>query len=487
MGGPYLLGVDIGTLGSKGMITDTDGDVLEQHFVEHPVIYPKRNWAEQDPERHWWHDFVVIVRRLLKKSGVDPKDIAGIGVSGLYYCMCPLDKNGKPVRNAILYLDNRATGQGIRDSIVNLLWMKDNEPTNFAKTRIVLDSTGYLVYKLTNQYSIDRVVVRAFDRQRFRTPPGLFDPTRLEWNDELCKQLGIPVEILPPVYPATKVIGGVSEEAARETHLAKDTPVIVGTADTEMSMLGAGVIERGDAMVLYGTGGFLFARTSDFEESILTGKESCRTISSIQTAGAMLRWFRDEFAHFEMEEERLGLSSYHILDEKAAKIPAGSEGLIVLPYFRGTWYPKFDPLYTGVIFGLTTAHTRVHIYRALLEAFGYNVLHGLSEAKDIEIKRIVATGGGAKSPLWRQILSDIINMPQEYIAKADAPLGDAYLVGYGLGIFKEFKPIKREWLKVTEITKPRPEVHKLYEKLFKIYMNLHIIKDQYKELAEALE
>jgi len=500
--GPYLLGVDVGTLGSKGLITDTGGNVLGEHFLEHPVIHPKPGWAEHDPEKHWWQDFVVIARAVLEKSGIDPHDIAGIGVSGLVLDLTPLDKDGRPVRNAILYSDNRAVEEisyinrlfGITLDSENpspkLLWMKKNEPESFAKTRMVgLHAHNYVVYRLTGKYSTDYALAAGFG--------GVFDIQKLGWSEDACNQLGFPPDIFPPVYPPSEVIGGVTEEAARETGLARDTPVIVGAADTSMSILGAGLVERGDAMVYYGTAGLFMAVPTDadrYYQGLKEGKLGLEAYERAEygsaymlTAGESLRWFRDQFCYHEVEaEKRTGVGAYHILDDEAAKIPPGSDGLIILPYFMGQRSPEFNPLARGVVFGLSMSHTRAHIYRALLEAFGYGIYHGMLTGRELP-KRVVATGGGAKSELWRQIVSDIINMPQEYIARADAPLGDAYFAGYGVGIFKDIRSIKDEWLKVTAVTKPRPDLHRVYEELFKVYKSLHVLKNQYAELAEALQ
>lgn len=495
----YLFGADIGTLVSKGAIVDLNGNIIANHSVEHPVIHPKPGWAEHDPEKHWWNDFVRISRTLLNKSKINPKDILGISVSGLIPDLCPLDKNGKPVRNAILYSDNRAfkeiefinklLGSALTSEEITpkILWFKKNEPENFAKTHMVLNAPNYVVYKLTDRYSVDYTLAYSFG--------AIFDILQLKWDEGVCNQLGIPLDILPPAYPAYKVIGAVTDEATKKTGLAKDTPVIVGTSDVLSSMLGAGLTEAGDAMIYYGTAGLFLILNCKLIDLMSMNFERMRYPPIVQgayvlTTGGLLRWFRDQFGHYEFETgKKLGVSAYHVLDDEASRIPPGSGGLIVLPYFMGQRTPSLDPLAKGVIFGLSMAHTRAHVYRAFLEAFGYTVYYSFDKLKEEEvpIKRIVAIGGGAKSEIWRQIVSDIINMPQEYIAKADATLGNAYMAGFGVGTFKDFKNIQK-WLEVTCVTKPRLEAHKSYESFFKVYRNLHQnMKDRYVELAEALK
>lgn len=496
----YLMGIDIGTLGSKGLITDDKGNIISEHFLEHDIIYPKPGWAEHDPEKHWWKEFCEIVKMLLKKSKIEPENIAGISVSGLFPNMCPVDKEGNPVRNAILYSDNRAieeiefinmslgTSLTSEDVTPKILWFKKNEPEKFEKTQKILGTQGYIVYKLTGKYAIDYPSALIFG--------GIFDLEQLKWRDEVCEQIGIPVDVLPTPYPASKVIGEVTEDAAEVTGLAKNTPVIVGSGDTYLSMLGAGVIEQGDAMAYYGTAGLLIICNCSLQEfmssmKIDSKKEPIILSTYILTTGGLLKWFRDQFAPYEFEiEKKLGVSSYHILDDQANNIPPGSDGLIVIPYFMGQRSPTFNPLARGIIFGLTTSHTRIHVYRALLESFGYGIFHGLEKLKEqgeSPPKRIVATGGGAKSRLWRQIVTDIINMPQEYIPRADAPYGNAFLAGYGVGLFKDFKTIKEKWLRVEDVTLPRQEVNKKYQKLFEVYRNLHFsLQERYAELAQAL-
>ena len=496
----YLLGVDIGTLGSKGIIATVEGKIIAQHFCEHQVIHPRSGWAEHDPEQQWWGDFVRISRALLHKSGLNPGDIAGICVSGLIPDMMPTDEHGTPLRNAILYSDNRAieeinyinsiTGANLTSEEITpkLLWFIRHEPDLFARTRMIFNAHSYVVYKLTGIYSVDFVTAAYFG--------AIFSAEKPGWLGAVCEKIGFSPQLLPPLYPIAGIVGEVTKEAAEETGLAQGTPVLAGCGDVYFSLLGAGVINKDDIMIYYGTAGLVTICNCDLEDVAL---QPCRTPSQIPfdypaylpTSGESVRWFRDQFGQAEMlEEQRSGVNAYALLDAEAAKIAPGSDGLLLLNYFLGQRSPVFDPLARAVFFGLTMAHTRAHMYRAVLESWGFGILHGLNEVVPgwrSRAKRIVATGGGARSELWRQIISDIVGVRQEYVARADAPLGDAYLVGYGLGLFNDFETIRRQWLEVTAVTKPNVENTELYAQLYKIYVDLHpALKDKWTALANLM-
>lgn len=495
-----LLGVDIGTQGSKGFVTDPEGHVLAQHFCEHPVLHPKPGWAEHDPEQIWWGDFVKITQTLLAQPGIEPQAIAAICISGLYPNMAPTDADGQPLRNAILYSDNRALEEieyvnqlyGIEltseEIIPKLLWFMRHEPNLFAKTRMLFNAHSYVVYKLTGEYTIDYIAACLVG--------AIYATSRAEWREDVCQELGIPLEILPTPYPPAQVVGEVTKAAAEQTGLAQGTPVLTGSGDVYFSLLSAGVVGPGDVAIYYGTAGLTTVCYSSLE--FLARKPYpiddgyCFFYPAYMlTSGELVRWFRDQFGMCEIEvAKRLDRSAYPLLDEEASQIQPGCEGLILLPYFLGQRSPVFDPLAKGVFFGLSMSHTRAHLYRAILESYGYGIRHGLEEAsqnQDIEVKRLIATGGGARSPLWRQIVSDIVGVSQEYVAQADAPLADAYLAGYGVGIFSDFEPLRQEWLEVTSVTQPRMDVHLRYQPFYRIYKDLHrALKNEFVALDQAL-
>jgi len=497
---PLLLGVDIGTQGSKGVIADPEGRVLAQHFCEHSVLHPKPGWAEHDPEQTWWGDFVKITQALLAQPGVESQAIAAVCVSGLFPNMAPTDAGGRPLRNSILYSDNRAveeiayvnqlygTQLTSEEITPKLLWFLRHEPDLFARTRMFFNAHSYVVYKLTGQYTIDYIAACLVG--------AIYATSHAEWREDVCQELGFPLNILPTPCPPAQVVGEVTKAAAERTGLAQGTPVLAGSGDVYFSLLGAGVVGPGDVTIYYGTAGLTTVCYSSLEflarKPYPVDDGYCFFYPAYMlTSGELVRWFRDQFGVCETEMAKwLDRSAYQLLDEEASQIRPGCEGLILLPYFLGQRSPVFDPLAKGVFFGLSMSHTRVHLYRAILESYGYGIRHGLEEAskdQDIEMKRLIATGGGAQSPLWRQIVSDIVGMGQEYIARADAPLAAAYLAGYGVGIFPDFETLRQEWLEVTSVTQPRMDIHPQYQHFYEIYKDLHqALGDQFADLDRAL-
>ncbi len=508
MGSPLLLGVDIGTSGSKGVLIGVDGKILAEGYTEHDVSRPKPGWAEHDPEGVWFGDFVKITKIILQESRVDPAEIEGICVSGLCPDVAAVDEKGRPVRPGILYADVRpveeikvgkdtigdersldTTGNVISTQATwpKMLWLKKNEPENWDRTFKFLTGHSYVVMRLTGEYTQDYTVA---------SMSGIFDSKRLRWDEDLVDLAGVSMDKLPRVCPAHEVVGEVAEEAAAETGLAKGTPVVAGCCDAVASMLSAGVTESGESVFFYGTTGVLLICTDELKphpslmnavnavpgKFILVG-------AAMATSGAILRWFRDEFAPLEKAAEREGgVNAYRALDDLASKISPGSEGVIMLPYFAGERTPIFDPLARGVVFGLLLNHTRAHVYRAALEAVAYGLNHHIEILRKVGAvpDKIFVVDGGARSRVWRQIVSDVINIPQHYIAKVPgAPFGGAYLAGYGTGIFHDFEVLK-SWRKVDETTEPRADVHRTYMKFYSIYRKMYDrIKDLYVEDAEA--
>lgn len=482
----YLVGIDVGTQGSKGVLVTPDGLVLAQHFCEHEVLHPRPDWAEHDAERHWWQDLVRISQTLLTQSTVPPHKIGAVCVSGLIPDLLPTDEGGRPLRRAILYSDNRAVkeieevnarlGCALTSEEITpkLLWFMRHEPDLFARTRMVFNAHSYLVYRLTGEYTIDYLTASLFG--------AIYDAARAQWRKDVCVELGIPMELLPPALPPVKIAGNVTKEAAQLTGLAEGTPVLVGSGDVYFSLLGAGVLNEGDVMIYYGTAGLTTLCLADLQsvaEFPYPGESGFpfQYPAYMLTSGGLVRWFRDQFAPLEIAEAtRTGVTAYSLLDHLAEQVPPGAQGLLCLPYFLGQRSPEFDPYARGVFFGWSMAHTRAHMYRAILESYGYGILHGLESTLpgwEHSIRRVVATGGGAVSPTWKQIVSDIVGIAQEYVAGADSPLGDAFLAGYALGLFDGFYIIRDKWLQVTDVTVPDMTQHERYRPYYEIYRDLH--------------
>lgn len=494
-GEELLLGIDIGTLGSKGVLINSEGEVLWRHFVEHGIDIIRPGWVEQDPETCYWGDFKQLVGHLIKTSNLNPRQIGGIGISSLAPDVILVDERGESIRPCILYMDRRAeeecewvrkeigekkvfevTGNTIDSYFAGneILWCMRNELENYRKTWKILNANGYLVLKLTGEASIDSSTGCIFS--------PLFDYKKKNWSQELCQETGVDMEKLPDVYDPPEKVGEVTLDAERETGLASGTPVIAGGSDAMMSALAVGVLDGGESALTYGTTScwVVVQDKPNFDPKMVnalhTRPGKYISAGAMVTTGAIVRWFRDQFSRM---EKHVGNSSnidpYHLLDLEAEKISPGSNGLITLPYFMGERTPIWNPKAKGMIFGLSLGHTRPHIYRSILEGVAYGVRQHMeiAKSKGIRIKNIKAVGGGAKSRIWKQIISDVTGHPQFYVPDAPgAPLGDAFLAGICVGIFENFDEI-RSFLPHGEEIKPNEKLYEEYSKLYQIYLNLY--------------
>jgi len=503
----YLVGIDIGTQGSKGALLTLDGKVVATSYIEHGVSTPRPGWAEHDAERIWWGDLKKICRDLIHKADIDPKRIAAMGCSGLAPDVLPVNSQGKPLRTAILYGDARSiketqwlnkkvgkkkifeiSGRSLYTQAAGpkILWLKNNEPEVFSKTFKILTATSYLVYKLTGNYVIDYCNADCF------TP--LFDFKKSRWSEEMCDVVGISPQVLPEIRFAGDIAGRVTIDASRETGLVQGTPIIVGTTDFAADILSTGTIKEGEAALLYGSTMLIWVIVKEpkFHPLLFSGTfvipGSYRIGGAMATSGALTKWFRDNFAQAEREiEKRTGVNAYSLLSDQAQHVSPGSDGLVVLPYFKGERTPILDEKARGLIIGLTLSHTKAHLYRALLEGTAYGLQHHLEILKDLGVKvtKINAVGGGTKSNLWTQIISDVTGVEQRCLHHStSSSIGDAYLAGYGVGVFKGFEIIRQKWIKIEKEVKPSKEAHLEYKKYYRIYRSLYRhVKREMHELA----
>jgi len=498
----YLLGIDIGTRSSKGAIVDLKGNIIAKKSLEHGLSSPKQGWFEHDAERIWWSEFKIICRALLSETGINPNKINAVGCSCLGPTMLPMDQENKPLRPAILYgIDTRASSEiqelnriigkeRILKKSGNLLttqsvgpkilWFKKHEPDLFKRTFKIVTASTYLAYKLTGEYVIDHYTAATFE--------PLFNLQDLKWEEEMCEIIGIPPQLLPEIHLPAEIAGQVNDIASKETGLAKGTPVIVGGLDAMMEMVSTGLSETGEILLIYGSTMVIFGLLEDlkiepsliFRPFIFPNKYVA--VGAMSTSGMLIKWFRDNFAQSELELERkMGKNAFDLLSNEANKIPAGSEGLVVLPYFSGERTPIWDEKARGIIFGLTLYHTKTHIFRAILEGIAYSLLQHLKimEGIGLKVKKIKAIGGGTKDLTWTQIISDVTGKKQECMSQsADAYLGAAYLAGYGVGIFKDFKPLREEWIKLERIVQIYDA---LYERTKKQMHELSILTKEVKK------
>jgi xylulokinase len=471
------LGVDIGTASSKGVLLAADGTLLAQASRPHPVSSPHPGWFEHDAVGVWWADFRAVVADLLP-SATEPID--AIAVSGIGPCLLPADAAGNPLRPAILYgVDTRATaeiaelterlgggivlarcGSPLTSQAVGpkFAWLARHEPR--VATRRWFMASSYLTHRLTGEYVLDH-------HSASQSVP-LYSTRTNNWVDDWCAQIAPGVEFPRLAWP-TETIGHVTSEAATETGLRAGTPVLAGTIDAWSEAAGVGVLNPGDSMLMYGTTMFLVHVTETAHAfanlwgptGLLPGSHCLA--AGMATSGAVTAWLSD-----------LTGAGYAELTKEAAALPAGADGLLMLPYFAGERTPLFDPDARGVLVGMTLHHTRGHLYRAALEATAFGVRHNLETIalSGEEPKRYVAVGGGTTGGLWTQIVSDVIGRPQQIPRHTiGAAYGNAFLAAAAVGN-AALGDIGR-WNPVDHVVEPDPERHRTYTRLYEHYRDLY--------------
>ncbi|OQB28057.1 MAG: Xylulose kinase [Chloroflexi bacterium ADurb.Bin180] len=503
MGADYLLGIDVGTFGSKGVLVDVHGRILASAFVEHGEESPRTGWYEQDADAVWWGDLIKITGRLVGTVPGGAGSVAAVGVSAVTPDVLPVDARGNALRRAILYSDTRAASQAKRmvevlgqDAILatcgnalsvqsagpRLLWLRENEPDLFWRAHKIMDAPAFLVHRLTGTFCADRSSIGAYHPfMNIRT---------LEWDEAICAEFGVPVDKLPELRWSTDIVGSVTRAAAAATGLVEGIPVIAGAGDGIAEMVSVGPEHEGEAALLYGTTMVLVTLTRRLRPHpkviTLAGPLPGTYVSGayMNTSAALSRWFRDNLGQVERRlEAQLGINAYQLLSSDAAEVPPGSAGLVVLPYFAGEGYPILDEQARGLILGLTLTHTRKHVYRALLEGVAYGLRHNWETilSAGVNITRIRAVGGGTKSAVWTQIISDVIGQDQELVAShLGAPYGDAYLAGLGIGMFRDLSTLHEEWVRTIGVVKHRPEIKPVYDSYYAVY------KELYPPLADSM-
>ncbi|NKY51390.1 FGGY-family carbohydrate kinase [Nocardia vermiculata] len=471
-----FLGIDIGTSGSKGVLTDADGRVLARAERPHEVSMPRPGWVEHDAETVWWADFVAIARELVDAAA--GARLEGLGISGIGPCLLPADAQGVPLRPAILYgVDTRAgveigeltdelgeakvlerAGSPLTSQAVGpkLRWLARHEPDVYSGTRMLLMASSFLVYRLTGRYVLDH--------QSASQCVPMYDLRRREWASDWAEHCA-PGLRLPELAWPTEVVGRVTAEGAAATGLPEGLPVTTGTVDAWAEAASVGVRAPGDAMVMYGTTMFLVQiLTRPRPHPGLWGTcgawpGTYSLAAGMATSGAVTDWLR-----------RLVGGEFGELIADADKVPAGSRGLLMLPYFAGERTPLFDPDARGIVAGLTTSHGRSELYRAALEGTAYGVRHNLEAMSDAggQPRRLVAVGGGTKGGLWTRIVSDVTGLRQELPAETvGACLGDALLAAEAAGVDTS------GWNPVTSIIEPDAERHAIYDRYNRRYRELY--------------
>ena len=506
MAGELLLGVDIGTYSAKGVLCPPRGEVVASHTIEHGLSVPRPGWAEHDADAIWWSEFAAIVKALLG-DGRSGDDIGGVAVSAIGACLLPVDRDGRALRPGILYgIDTRATeeiawlnaefgkealfdfgGMALTSQAIGpkILWLRRREPEVYARTDALLSAAQYVVLKLTGERVMDRHTASYYN--------PLLDIRRLEWDERFMAPIVEP-EKLPRLLWSHQIAGEVGARAAAETGLDPGTPVTAGTIDAAAEALSVGVVRAGDMMCMYGTTMFFINLTDQpvpdprmwVTAYLFPGLYGIE--GGLSTTGALTRWFRDNLGTPELAREAAGgPNAYTALADLAAGVPPGSGGLVCLPFFSGERTPINDPLARGVYAGLDLTHTRAHLYRAALEGTAYGVRHNLEVMSELGAapERLVAVGGGAKNPLWLQIVSDVCGVPQVVPDRTiGAALGDAFLAGYATGLIPDPGALDRDWVKIATTLEPRAALAERYDRYYRVYRDLYeAAKDQLHALA----
>ena len=489
----YLLGVDIGTGSSKGVLIESvSGTVLAQSTIPHGVSLPHPGWVEQDAETIWWGEFVQIVKDLLQESGVAPREILGVGVSGIGPCVLPVDEEFNPLRPAILYgIDTRATAeieQYLQDlgeeevfrragcelsaSAVapKILWLYNNEPEVYNKARWFLTCQNFIVARLTGKASIDNYTASTYS--------PIIDVEKRSWIDETTAGIN-PTAKLPQKYWTTEVVGGVTLQAAKTTGLQPGTPIIAGTIDAAAEAVSIGNYSVGDTMGMFGSSNSIIAITNAYTRSkTFWGlnwlfPDQYAVVGGMATVGSLTKWFLETV--YRPAPDAPEQNPYAQMADLLNMSRPGANNLVALPYFEGERTPINDPIARGAFFGLTLRHTQADLYRALLEAVAFGMRHNLEKLadEDIDVKLINAVGGGAKNLAWMQLIANIadvdVRIPQGI---SGASYGDAILAGIGVGLYKDASQAK-VWDEAALQLKPDHADVDVYDRLYSVYLDLY--------------
>ncbi len=494
----YFVGIDTSTTATKAILINGQGEVIKVASTEYPFDTPQPLWSEQHPDL-WWNGTVNSIRRVLADSGLDGTAVKGIGLTGQMHGLVLLDAAGKVLRPAILWNDQRTGSQcdDIRarlgknrliqitgnDALTGftapkILWVQQNEPEIYARIAHILLPKDFVRFKLTGHYAVDRAGGAG---------TLLFDLRQRDWSPEVLTALEIDPVWLPPTYEGPEVTGLVSAAAAAATGLKAGTPVVGGGGDQSAQAVGVGAVEPGIIALTLGTSGVVFATTPEpFIEPEGRLHAFCHAVPNrwhlmgvMLSAAGSLRWYRDTLA--------AGLD-FDTLLAPAVDIPPGSEGLLFLPYLTGERTPHPDPLARGAFVGLTVRHTQAHLTRSVLEgvAFGLRDSFELMKAAGLtDIRQVRVSGGGAKSPLWRQILADVLDAELVTVNTSEgAAYGAALLAGVGGGVWPTVDAACAAGVTVTGSTRPQAEVVACYQPLYEQYRALYpALKDIYHHLS----
>ncbi|MCS6841205.1 MAG: xylulokinase [Roseiflexus sp.] len=486
----YLLGLDIGTTGARALLCDENGQVLAVATAEYPLSTPQPLWSEQNPE-DWWRGVCEALRAVVAQAGIAPEQIAGLGLTGQMHGSVFLDEHDRVIRPALLWNDQRTAAECVEitqrvgaERLIaiagnpaltgfqapKILWLRNHEPEHYTRVAQVLLPKDYIRRKLTGISATDAADAAG---------TLLLDLRRRDWSDEILAALDIPRAWLPRVFEGPEVTGELIPAVAADLGLPAGLPVIAGGGDNAAAAVGSGIVRPGIVSSSIGTSGVIFAHSDEialdpqgrlhtFCHSV-PGRYHLMAVTL--AAGGSFRWFRD------ILRTVTGQSlSYDDLTALATSVPPGAEGLIFLPYLSGERTPHLDPLARGAFIGLTARHSLAHMARAVMEGVVFSMRDGLEIMRSLGItpSQIRATGGGGKSPLWRQMQADVYATEVATLAAEEGPAyGAALLAGVGAGIFRDVDDAVARCVTLTTTTAPDERAIARYDEVYAIYRDMY--------------
>ncbi len=477
----YLLGIDFGGGASKATLINEKGDIVCENTVEYPTLYPSAGACEQD-SADWIRALCLNCRAILAKSSVLPSEILAVALDSATHTFLCCDENFVPLRPAIHWTDSRSHKEAAELTelcgeeifrktfhkpatiwtLPQIAWLRRAEPELFAKTRHVFFEKDYIRYFLTGVYGTDFIEAEG---------SMLFHCNTMTWDKELCALVGLDESVLPPLCRPTDVVGSVTPAAASETGLTAGTPVICGTTDTVMEVFASGAIHEGDVTLKLATAGRICVITNQPypDQNLVNYSHIIDGLwypgTATKSCAASYRWYRDTFG-----------GDYRELDEAAAALPIGSEGLIFLPHLNGELTPYADPMLCGSFTGVRSHHTKAHFTRAVLEGVAYSLLDCKEYLARLGIScegGATAIGGGTKGPLWRQMISDALGLRLKTTVSSDSSLGSAMLAGMAAGVFADAEQAVSLCVKEKEWTEPNFDNTPLYRRGYETYKQIH--------------
>ncbi|HEY2118673.1 MAG TPA: xylulokinase [Candidatus Acidoferrum sp.] len=488
----YLLGIDVGTGGTRAIIVNEAGKILASGTEEHaPFASPKPGWAEQDPG-DWRRAAAIAIRKAIQSSGTSAESISCVGFSGQMHGAVLLDANNEVIRPALIWCDQRTEPQSkylaqlfgldtliqltcnpplTNFTLTKLLWVQQNEPENWARVRKIMLPKDYVRLRLSGESSID--VADA-------SGTLLLDVAGRRWSPEVLSKTGIDSSFLPMLFESQEICGAISEEGAAATGLKRGTPVVAGAGDQAAGAVGIGITRPGLVSATIGTSGVVFAAT---DRPALDPKGRLHTfchavpgrwhmMGVTQSAGLSLRWFRDNFGSGKDD----GHDPYERLSEEAATAPVGSEGAFWAPYLMGERTPHLDPNARAAFVGLTASHTRAHLVRAILEGVAYSLNDTFTIFNEINVPvhKVRLGGGGARSPLWRQIQADVYSHEIEILeAEEGAAYGAAILAGVGAKCWASVDEACDAVVRISQRVPPNIQDSKQMQRGYQTYQRIY--------------